>query len=160
MRTVSIFTVMVSAALMFFSQPAMANRSFAEIYTDCGLGAMIAPKNDAVAAVTNVTWDLGTSAISSNITCPESGCPGGQQRMAAFIYNSYEPLENDLAKGHGRYLETLIELAGFESAEAGQEFIEALRNDFATVVAVSDYSDQSRFKKAETLYNLVYCIQI
>ncbi len=48
-------------ALLMFSQPVSA-REFADIFTECGIGAMIAPNNEAVAAVTNVTWDCGTTA--------------------------------------------------------------------------------------------------
>ena len=69
-------------------------REFAEIYTDCGIGGMIAPRSDAVVAITNVTWDLGTTAISSNISSPDS-CSGGQAEKAVFIHDSYDVLELD-----------------------------------------------------------------
>lgn len=144
--------VMAALALAVFVQPAMS-REFADIYTDCGIGAMIAPRNSAVAAVTNVTWDLGTTAISSHITTPDS-CTGGQDRRAAFIYDSYELLEKDLAGGHGTYLDTLVVLAGLDP-QAGPEFTEALRRDFAALASQPTYSDQSRFEKAEALFNLV-----
>ena len=136
-----------------FLQPCMA-REFADIYTDCGLGAMIAPRNSAVAAVTNVTWDSGTTAISSNISCPDS-CTGGQDRVAAFINDSYESLEKDLASGYGKYLDALTVLAGYDPQDK-QEIILALRNDFTKLVADLSYTDKSRFEKAEALYNLVY----
>ena len=128
-------------------------REFAEIYTDCGIGGMIAPRSDAVAAVTNVTWDLGTTAISSNISSPDS-CSGGQAEKAAFIHDSYDALELDLASGHGTYLDALAALAGHEG-QAQQRFITAVRAGFAKLVAVPDYHEQNRFAKAEALYNLV-----
>jgi hypothetical protein len=71
------------AGLMVTSISAQA-REFAEIYTECGLGAMIAPRTPAVAAVTNVTWDLGTTAVTSNISSPDT-CQGGKEKTAAFI---------------------------------------------------------------------------
>ena len=104
-------------------------REFAEIYTDCGIGGMIAPRSDAVAAVTNVTWDLGTTAISSNISSPDS-CSGGQAEKAAFIHDSYDALELDLASGHGTYLDALAALAGHEG-QAQQRFVTVVRADFA-----------------------------
>lgn len=128
-------------------------REFAEIYTDCGIGGMIAPRSDAVAAVTNVTWDLGTTAISSNISSPDS-CSGGQAEKAAFIHDSYDALELDLASGHGTYLDALAALAGHEG-QAQQRFITAVRAGFAKLVAAPDYHEQNRFAKAEALYNLV-----
>ncbi len=139
--------------LLVFSQPVMA-REFADIYTDCGIGAMIAPNNGAVAAVTNVTWDLGTTAISSNISSPDS-CMGGQERTAAFIHGSYEYLEQDLARGCGTYLDALMVLAGYDS-QTKQEGIKALRNDFAKVVSEPGYTDKNSFEKAKALYGLVY----
>lgn len=135
-------------AFVFISltQVSMA-RDFADIYTDCGLGAMIAPKNSAVAAVTNVTWDSGTTAISSNITSPDT-CKGGQDRTAAFIHQSYASLEKDLASGSGKYLSTLTQLTGADPV--------ALRNKFAKVVATPGYSTKTRYEKSEILYNLIY----
>ncbi len=84
------YSILALSVSITFASFAMA-REFAEIYTDCGLGAMIAPRTPAVAAVTNVTWDLGTTAISSNISSPDS-CMGGQAKMAAFIKDGVKPL--------------------------------------------------------------------
>ncbi|MBF0479015.1 MAG: DUF3015 family protein [Candidatus Omnitrophica bacterium] len=139
--------------LLVFAQAGMA-REFADIYTDCGLGAMIAPRNSAVAAVTNVTWDSGTTAISSNITCPDM-CRGGEGRLASFINDSYESIEKELASGSGTYLDTLALLAGYDAQNKGQ-FIEKLRGDFAKSVSAPKYTDQTHFQKAESLYNLIY----
>ena len=79
-------------------------REFGEIYTDCGLGGLIGSaigsKEDTLAnvaaVVTNITFDLGTTAISSNTTSPET-CARGKEQTAAFIYESYESLETDIA---------------------------------------------------------------
>jgi hypothetical protein len=152
-NTIKMFA-MALLTLFVFSQSSAMAREFPDIYTDCGLGAMIAPRNGAVATVTNVTWDLGTTAISSNISSPES-CVGGKERTAAFIHGSYEYLEKDLASGYGTYLDSLMVLAGYDS-QSKQQAAEALRNDFAKVVTDPSYTDKSRFAKAEALYNLVY----
>lgn len=146
---------LVAFAALAFPQPAMA-RTFAEIYTDCGIGAMIAPNNDAVATVTNVTWDLGTTAISSNISSPDS-CVGGKGRLAAFIHDSYDHLEKNLASGSGTYLETLIVLAGYDvrSEEDRQARIKTLRDGFTELAANPGYTDQNRYEKAKALYELV-----
>ena len=133
------------------SQSCMA-REFADIYKDCGLGAIIAPTNAAVAAVTNVTFDSGTTAISSNISSPDT-CSGGKEKVASFIYNTYEALEKDLASGSGTYLDSLIVLAGYAS-QRPQE-VEVLRSGFAKIVANPSYVDQNRFEKAKALYDLV-----
>lgn len=128
-------------------------REFAAIYTECGLGAMIAPNHEGVAAVTNVTWDLGTTAISSNISSPES-CAGGKKKTAAFIHDAYDQIVKDIASGNGTYLNTLLSLSGCQAvsrpAVAG-----ALRNDLSRVVAAPGYSGQSRYEQAKDLYELV-----
>ncbi len=150
-RTLKIF-LPILVVMLALPQIGMA-REFAEIYTDCGIGGMIAPRSDAVAAVTNVTWDLGTTAISSNISSPDS-CSGGQAEKAAFIHDSYDALELDLASGHGTYLDALAALAGHEG-QAQQRFVTAVRAGFAKLVTAPDYHEQNRFAKAEALYNLV-----
>ncbi len=153
LKTVKISVIMAILALVAFSQPCMA-RDFGEILEECGIGAMIAPRSPGAAAVTNVTWDSGTTAVSSNITSPDT-CVGGKEKVAAFIYDSYASLEKDLASGCGMHLHALMALLGYDS-QAKDGLIETLRNDFAKVVADSSYADNSRFEKAEALYNLVY----
>lgn len=124
-------------------------REFADIYTECGLGALIAPKNGAVAAVTNVTWDFGSTAISSNASSADT-CSGGKQKTAAFVLEQYAQLEKDLARGQGKHLTALMEIA---SCKAGSE--QVLRTSFADSVARSGYAAQTRMERAETLYNQV-----
>ena len=145
--------ILVLMASTLLAQSAIS-REFADIYVECGLGAMIAPSTPVVAVITNVTWDLGTTAISSDISCPES-CKGGQAKVASFIYDSYEFLETDLASGSGDYLDLLVELAEGEFQNK-DEFIDSLRNVFAEYVAWTDYTTQSRFEKSEALYDMVY----
>jgi len=129
-------------------------REFADIYVECGLGALIAPNTPVVAVITNITWDLGTTAISSNISSPEN-CKGGQADTASFIIDSYELLETDLASGEGAYLDMLATLAEFEG-EDRVSFLTALRVEFAQHVSQDGYSSMSRFNKAEALFNMVY----
>ncbi|CAK8711292.1 DUF3015 domain-containing protein [Candidatus Electronema aureum] len=149
MKTITL----VFAASLMLAQAASA-REFADIYTDCGLGALIAPRTPAVAAVTNVTFDLGTTAIISNVSSPET-CQGGKALAASFINDSYESLEADLARGQGEYLDSLTTLAGI-SKDGKDAFAAGLRKGFAASVAADNYTGQTRFQKAENLYNLVY----
>lgn len=148
-----IYTATAGVALIMAAAQPAAAREFADIYTDCGLGAMIAPNNSVVAAVTNVTWDLGTTAISSNASSPET-CQGGKGKKAAFLYDSYAQIEKDLARGSGQHLTTLMALSGCQAGVHGA-MATALRQDFAAVAAQPGYSAQSRFQQAEALYNLV-----
>lgn len=150
-KTTLLILVLLASTLLI--QSAVA-RPFADIYVECGLGAMIAPKTPAVAVITNIIWDLGTTAIMSDISSPEN-CKGGQEEVASFIYDSYEFLETDLASGNGEYLDLLVSLAEYDY-QGGEGFVETLRSAFAEYVAHSDYTSLSRFEKAEALYDLVY----
>lgn len=145
------FGVAVAAGL-FISSPVQA-REFADIYTDCGIGAMISPSNDAVAAVTNVTWDLGTTAISSDASSEEN-CKGGQVAAAGFIYDAHAQLENDLVKGDGEYLTALLNISGCGAADqAGVK--SSMRGEFGQVMNGQGYSQGSDFEKSEAIYNLM-----
>ena len=148
------FAVTVTfAATMACAQTGTA-REFADIYIDCGLGAMIAPRTPVVAAITNVTFDLGTTAILSNASSPDT-CHGGQARAAAFIHEAYDSLEVDLAQGQGEYLDSLTLLVGVQQADKAA-FVQTLRDEFANQVAQQSYAEQTTYEKAENLYNLLY----
>lgn len=153
MKALKVFALVTGIGLAFMIQDVSA-REFADIYTECGLGAMIAPRNAAVAAATNVTWDLGTTAISSNITSPDT-CQGGKEKTAAFIYKSYSSLERALAQGRGEYLDALLALAGCASAHR-VDLIGNLRSSFAAVVEEPEYTERTRYQKAEALYMLFH----
>ena len=146
--------ILLGTGFMSACLQSVVARDFAEIYTECGLGALIAPRNEVVAAVTNVTWDLGTTAISSNITSPQT-CIGGYGRVASFIYQSYESLAQDLAIGKGDYLNALVTLSGCSKADKSV-LVEAIREDFAALVAQPDYKEKTRYQKSEALYNIIY----
>ena len=146
------FLALSFAISLAFAQTGTA-REFADIYTDCGLGAIIAPRTPIVAAITNVTFDLGTTAVSSNISSPET-CSGGRARMAAFVHDAYNSLEVELAAGEGKYLDSLTALAGIEQKEK-TAFIQNVRKQFAHSVAATDYTQQTLFTKAKNLYNIL-----
>lgn len=141
-----LLTGVISATILASAAQA---RDFASIYTECGLGAMIAPKVPVVAAITNVTWDLGTTAITSEISS-KGTCAGQPEKVASFINTSYEQLENELAKGEGKYLDTLVSMTKPENVTK-EAFVATLRSDFSNVVA----SNGTRYQKSEALYNMV-----
>ena len=121
-------------------------RDFPDIYTECGLGAMIAPNNSAVAAVTNVTWDLGTTAVSSNVSS-ESSCAGGKKKTAAYILQQYAQIEKDLARGQGPHLDALAAIA-----QCNAQSTELLRSQWAQSVNEPGYASKNRLEKARSLY--------
>jgi len=144
-------TALLTGVMTFAFSAGADARTFNEIYTDCGLGGMIFQNVRVAAVVSNIVWDFGTTAISSDITSPSS-CMGGKAQTAAFIYRSYEALEADIAAGEGDYLDALAVLTGVEQKAA---FAASLRRDFALYVNSDDFSKQTRLQKTSTLYDLV-----
>lgn len=128
-KTILSTTVVLSAILSMPVQAEKGERDIGRIYTECGLGGAIAPTSDVVAAITNITFDLGTTAISSNLSSPET-CNGGKEvKTAALIINNTAAIEKEAAAGQGETLAALEAVsgcstsgirAGLASAPAGQ----------------------------------------
>jgi hypothetical protein len=112
-------------------------------WQDCGIGAMIFPNNGPAAAISNIIWDLGTTAVTTNVSSQES-CAGERVKTAMFIQATMPSLEQDVAIGEGEYVTAMLELRGCE-ATSHTEIIKAVRQEFAT-----QESDN-----AETLYNVL-----
>lgn len=129
-------------------------REFGDIYTQCGIGAAIFPKHATMAAISNVTWDLGTTAITSNGLSEES-CNGSKVAAAVFIHESYATLEQDIAKGEGTHLSALMDIMNCSTTKRSNA-IDSLRTDFSSVVSVKGYAESSQQKKSEELYNIIH----
>jgi hypothetical protein len=150
-------TLAVLSSAMFFGSSVYAqDRTLGQIYTECGLGGIIGSAFDnqetrhLVAISTNVTWDWGTTAISSNVSSPAS-CAGGEVKTAALIIQTYPQLENDIAMGEGVHLTSLLNAAGC-ATESHAAITNNLRADFASSVSADDYTSQTRFEQAEALH--------
>lgn len=142
---------LASIALVSMIGSAAADRDFAAIYKECGLGAMLFPDDPIIAVVTNVTWDLGTTAVLSELSSPES-CKGNPAQMASLVLDAYPQIEQDLAIGEGEYLASMVNLMGCEGSES--QAVSALRSEFTASATGGTYFEAESFEKAETLYNL------
>lgn len=143
MKKAVISSLMVGAlALTTASTSAVAsNGKSLNPWQDCGLGAMIFPGNGVAAAISNVIWDLGTTAVSSNISSQES-CASNKAKTAMFINATMPSLEQDIAVGEGEYVTAMLELRGCE-ATSHNEIIDAIRQDYSAKPA----------KNAEAFYH-------
>lgn len=117
---------------------------------ECGIGAAIFPKYAGAAVISNIIWDLGTTALTSATMSPES-CPGVDRETAAFIIESYDSLVEDTAQGQGQYLDTLVELAKVDASER-EAFIAKFRESMSELISTEGYSDLSHFEKAGQVY--------
>lgn len=144
------FKILISVlALISMIGTASAQRDFAAIYKECGLGALLFPSDPIIAVITNVTWDLGTTAVSSELSSPES-CKGSSAMMAAFLLDAHPQVEEDLSVGEGMYLSSMIGLMGCKGNEA--EATVALREAFGEAIG-SDYFSGSDLEKSAVLFN-------
>ena len=105
-----------------------------------------------VAAITNVTWDLGTTAISSNVSSPGS-CQGSKEKTADLIYHAYPSVEKETAIGKGHDLDALVAMAGCQ-ANARPKVIRSMRHGLSGMVSKADYASMSRKDKAAGLYRV------
>lgn len=142
--------IMTAVALVSMIGSAAAQRDFASIYKECGLGALLFPDDPIIAVVTNVTFDLGTTAVISEMSSPET-CNGNPAQMAALVIDAYPQLEQELAIGEGEYLASMVNLMGCEGSEA--QAVSALRVQFADSVVGGTYYEVDGIEKAEVLYN-------
>jgi hypothetical protein len=144
----------IATPLLAISMMSTANaeRDFGEIYTQCGIGAMIFKKNETLAAISNITWDLGTTAFSSNMSSDDN-CKGSAVAKAAFIHSSYTALEQDIAKGEGQHLNALMDIMKCDTT-VRQDVVKSIRTDFAKTVSTVAYSDATTQQKSKQLYDM------
>lgn len=132
--------------------------SAGNLWVECGLGgaigSLVKDKNPGaakvLATITNVTWDLGTTATSSAVSTPDL-CANKQVAAAKFITDTYASLEIETAKGEGQNLTALLDIVDVDVAQRA-EVIAALRAGLAQGVATPGFSAQSNVEKAQGYY--------
>ena len=75
----------------------------------CGIGAMIFDDNGAAAAISNVIWDLGTTAVSSKVSSEDS-CDGKEVKTAQFIQDNYDQVIEETSQGAGIHLTSMLNM--------------------------------------------------
>lgn len=146
-KTLSVLTI---SAAFFASAPAMSEEL--NPWKSCGIGAMVFDDNGTAAAISNVIWDLGTTAVSSNISS-KSSCNGKDAKMAAakFIQTNHASLESDIATGQGEHLASLADILAVEDAD---KFASSMKKAFSEALAKADFAAMSDQDKAQALYKM------
>jgi hypothetical protein len=122
-------------------------------YSDCGIGAAIFSGTPWAAATSNVIWDLGSTAVTSATSSPQT-CSGKKVATAMFIGNTVDKLAEETAAGRGAHLTAMLEL--FEcGASHHDQAIARVRAEMAPVVGSEGYAAQSRLQKASQFYDIV-----
>jgi hypothetical protein len=122
-------------------------------YSDCGIGAALFPNTPVGAVISNVIWDIGTTAVISAVSSKDT-CNGKRATAALYINQTYASLEIDAAKGDGQYLATLADVMGCEDS-AKTELYKAARVGLADTMAKADFATLTHVQKAERLFNVV-----
>lgn len=119
-------------------------------WTDCGLGAMIFSDYPVAAGISNVIWDLGTTAVTS-ATASDNTCEGGNVKTAALIQKTYSSIEDETVRGGGEHVTAALELMGCDAAAHGG-IIEGLRADLAETMSAPEYAAMDTTQKAQAYY--------
>ena len=122
-------------------------------YSDCGIGAALFPNHAVGATISNVIWDIGTTAVISATASPET-CSGKNVQAAMFILESYDQLLEETAKGSGDHLATLFDILETEDMSRGDAVV-GLREQVANTVSAEDYVALTRTEKASKFYDAV-----
>jgi Protein of unknown function (DUF3015) len=122
-------------------------------WTDCGIGAMIFSEYPVAAVISNVIWDLGTTAVTSNMAS-QNTCSGKNAKAAMFIGTTYANLEEETVKGNGQHVSAMLNIMNCD-ASAHANIISAVRADFVKTLSSDSYSEKAKLAKAEAYYDVV-----
>lgn len=144
--------MMAAFAALPFSMTTNAadgKRSMEQIYKECGIGGAIFGNNSpTLAFISNVTWDLGTTAALSDSSSPES-CSGGTVKTAMLIKEAFPSVEKDLAAGNGAHLSALNTFMACDAAT------KTVRAEYAQYTTTQAYAQASSAQNAEELHSIV-----
>lgn len=122
-------------------------------WVDCGLGAMIFDETAWAAVTSNIIWDLGTTAVISNVSS-QNTCESKKAKTALYIGVNYANLTEETAKGDGMHLRAMLDVMGCETASHGA-IIGSVRSEFAQYLRSPGYVEKTSAAKAEDFYNIV-----
>lgn len=137
----------VSALVLSFSGTAQA-QSDMNPYTECGVGAAIF-ENDIAAAISNIIWDLGTTAVASATISPET-CKAYRVETAMMILETLPDLEKELAMSKGKNVDTLM--TSLQCSEGAASLVAA---SYEATLVSPGYATMTEVEKATSIYQAV-----
>ena len=140
------YITMAAVAIFAF---AVNQAKAANPYSDCGIGAAIFSDNGAAATISNVIWDLGTTAVTSATLSPDT-CTSGSADTAKFILETIDNLESDVAMGNGDHVDAL---AGLMQCDSFVDIAALAADGYGDFVASDAYQSASKMDKASAFYD-------
>jgi hypothetical protein len=122
-------------------------------WRECGIGGMLFKETGWAAVLSNVIWDLGTTA-SSSTSSSEHLCEGKSASVAKFIHESYAVIEEETVKGQGTHLVTMLDTLGCDS-NSHPAIINAVRADLSNTLSHDSYVGLTHTQKAQSYYSNV-----
>ena len=122
-------------------------------YSDCGIGAAIFKDTEWAAVTSNVTWDLGLTALTSATASPQT-CSKKNVKVALLVRDAYARILEDAARGEGQHLAAALEVYACQGA-AKASAVEQVRSDVTRAVAAPGFAGQEHLDKASQLFNII-----
>jgi len=126
-------------------------------WTECGIGALIFSSVDGdagviLAAISNLTWDLGTTGTSSATLSPDT-CAGYDATAALFINQQLPSVETELAMGSGEHINAVMDI--YQCSDSSQpRLLNDVRSQYGELLKDPAYSDWSHVQQAEAVWNI------
>ena len=146
-------TIAISSAIILSTTPVSAEERIENAFEDCGIGAAIFPTNKTAAVFSNVIWDLGTTAVSSQTSSPSS-CAGEQTTAAIFIDKTYPVLEEQFVKGGGSHVSALMNILNCGES-THQAVISDVQSGLAKSFSDASFATQTQLDKAKQMGILI-----
>jgi len=120
------------------------------LFTDCGIGAILFPSVTWAAAISNFIWDYGLTATTSAVSTPTS-CRGDNVEMAKFIIETLPELEKDIAMGGGDYMDAIASIADCKQDYQSQ-LSENIKNTYYQYTNSAEYSQNNQVQQSFNMY--------
>ncbi|GAA6185160.1 MULTISPECIES: DUF3015 family protein [Alteromonadaceae] len=143
MKKTTLVIALVTACL---STSATAQEKKVNPWKQCGIGAMIFDDNRTAAAISNVIWDLGTTAVSSNVSSQDS-CKGIDVTAGLFIQQNFDIVVEQISQGEGDHLNAILDILEVE-IDSRADVIANVRSNAAIAIAANSATPES-------VYNIV-----
>lgn len=149
-------TIIALSSALAFTATNVSAQDTTEVenaFSQCGIGAAIFTKNETAAIISNIIWDLGTTALSSQTSSPDS-CTGAQTTAALFINETYPVLEEQFVKGGGSHVAALMNIMQCE-ASATASVVSSIQGELATSLSDEAFLASSDYDKAAAMGGMV-----
>lgn len=151
--SISILAVIITTSSVIVSADTKPVGSGPNPFVDCGIGAALFPKTGWAAVTSNVIWDLGITAITSATASPET-CSSKKVKTAQFIFENYDNLAEETARGEGEHLNAMLNVLGCQ-ANSHASIFASLRSEMSGIVSQPGYIDKERITHASDYYNIL-----